>query len=750
MGLGRKTRRTILERKAQYFGTAALIALSCLLYTLFNQLSFNTDAGTAAFVTDYAQEDASFVTAAPLSGISGLEARFGLLIEQGESFDDTVSEGRTLRVFAEMSKVNKYAVIKGRPLSAENDLLLDPAYAKTNGISIGDTITIRGSSFTVAGFMSLPHYIYPLKKESDLLNAPGSFGIAVIGKDKYKSFETESHFYSVKVMGNAGTNADAKLEELKKHLKQQGTVILKWMNTDENPRVTLSTSKMDSMKTIGSIMPVAILLLTCVLTAVVMQRMLARESVIIGTLYAQGYRRGEITRHYLCYPLFVALGGAVAGTVLGLAALRPMLDYMTGYFNIPIASVSLSITHLAVSLLLPLGLLLVSVYAAIRRKLVHTPIELLRGGGEQRKTGFLERRAKLDRLKFAAKFKIREQLRSVPRSLFLLLGVALATMLLLLGFTMKSSIDYMLKDSYESTYKYRYEYMFNSMRQGAPPNGGETFSAAPFASGPGSPINFTAYGVISDTHSISLNNRNGKPIAFDRVVITKPLAERLNVKPDDTIKMVSKLDSRLYSIKVDEVADSYVGELLFMPLESFNELLGFPAESYLGVWSQQPLNIPDHELLSSSTAAEMRQAFDSLTQPMQAMLGVISLLSFMIGLIVIYVVTSLIIEENKDNISLMKVLGYRKKEVYSLILNSSAVTVVLGFLLGVPLLVFSLKAMYRSLADSAGIVMPVKMSVVYVGVGFVIIYLIFELSKAMSKKKIAAIPMAEALKSRAE
>ncbi|MFC5649723.1 FtsX-like permease family protein [Paenibacillus solisilvae] len=481
-----------------------------------------------------------------------------------------------------------------------------------------------------------------------------------------------------------------------------------------------------------------------------MRRMLKREGVIIGTLYAQGYRKSEIMKHYLRYPLIIAIIGGVVGTALGAAALSPMLDFMIGYFNIPIDSVSFNATHIAVSLLLPIVLLLASVYLVIRKSLTHSPIELMRGGGEKRKVGFVEKRLKLNKFKFATKFKLREQLRSIPRSIFLLLGVMLATMLLLLGFTLKSSMDFLLKDTYEEAFKYQHEYVFNSLQQGDAMGGGEAFSFAPFTQNAVDKQSFSVYGVSPGSQSLSFKNADGDPLAFDKVIVTKPLADRLNIKPHETIEMMGKLDSRTYTVTVDEIADSYIGEYVYMPLAAFNEMVGYPSDSYLGIWSKDALNVPEEALLSSSTADELQEAFASLTQPMQAMLGAISLMSFIIGLIVIYIVTSLIIEENKENISLMKVLGYRKKEVYSLILNSSTIIVVLGFILGVPLLLSSLKAMYRSIAETTSFIMPVKVNYVYVAVGFVIIYLIFELSKALSKKKILRISMVEALKSRAE
>lgn len=747
MVINHKIKRSIMESKAQYFGSLALIVISCLLYTLLNQLSANMDALTSSFENDYIQEDASFITDKKIENIQQLESKFNISIEEGGFFDYAVSKEKTLRIFAETTKVNLYAVIQGAPLSG-NDLLIDPAYAKANAIEIGDSFLIDNKSFKIAGYMSLPNYIYPLKKETDLLNDPNHFGIAVMGRNDFEEYQQGSRFYSLKVRDTSDGLAD-KISEIKDNLRRDDIVILKWTNISENPRVTLVTTKMDSMKTIGSVLPMVILLLTCILVSIVMRRMLRREAVVIGTLYAQGYRKTEIMKHYLMYPFVIATAGSIAGTALGAAALKPMLDFMVSYFNMPIDSISFNVAHLAVGLLLPFILLLGSVYFVIRKILTYSPIELMRGGTEKRKVGFIERRLKLNKLKFATKFKIREQLRSIPRSVFLLVGVALATMLLLLGFTIKSSLDFLMKDTYEQAYKYQHEYVFNSLQQEVPADG-EVFSVAPFSQHSDDNKSFIIYGVNPDSASLSFKDKSGKPLHFDQVIVTKPLAERLQIKAHDTIELTGKLDGRTYGIMVHDIADSYIGEYIYMPLAAFNDMLGYPAGSYMGIWSDKALSLPGDKLLSESTVDELKQAFDSMTQPIQATFGIVSLMSFIIGLIVIYVVTSLIIEENKENISLLKVLGYQKKEVYSLILNSSTLIVVLGYILGVPLLLVFMKALYRSIAESSSFILPVTMNYAYLAAGFIVIYLIFELTKALSKKKINRISMTEALKSRGE
>lgn len=102
------------------------------------------------------------------------------------------------------------------------------------------------------------------------------------------------------------------------------------------------------------------------------------------------------------------------------------------------------------------------------------------------------------------------------------------------------------------------------------------------------------------------------------------------------------------------------------------------------------------------------------------------------------------------NISLMKILGYRKKEVYSIILNSSSFLIVAGYILGIPLLLASLSAMLKSLTMEMSISLPLRIDYGYLLIGFVVIYLTYEVSKALSKKKVNRISMNEVLKSRLE
>jgi putative ABC transport system permease protein len=747
MIINKKIKRTMLENKSAYLGSLVLIILSCLLFTLFNLLSINLSGLSTTFEKDYKQEDASFRTDKKLENTYILESKFNMSIEEMRSVDYVVSKDKTLRIFSQNTKVDIPAIIEGRSLN-NGDILIDPSYGKANKLKIGDSIKIYNKNFIISGFMSLPNYIYPLRTESDIMNDSNSFGIAVIGKDDFKSINRGSSIYTIRFNGDRSNLAD-KISQFKNDLRNENVIILSWTNITDNPRVTFVTAKLDGIDKMSASAPAAILLLTCMLTGIVMWRMLKREAVIIGTLYAMGYKKRDIMKHYLLYPLSISLLGGTLGTILGALSLKPMITYMVSYFNIPVGALNFNINYVIISILLPISFLIFFSYFVVNKSLKSSPVELIRGGKAKNKVGLLERKIKLDKLRFNTKFKIREQLRSTARSTFLLLGIIMATMLLLMGFAAKSSITNLMNNSFNEAFKYNYHYVFNSIQHGKPDKG-EAFSEVPFTLKSDNKINLTVYGVSPNSQYISFKDEAGNILKSDKILITRALADKLNVKAKDSIKLVNRLDSKEYNIAVDAIAETYVGQYIYIPLNKLNAMLKFPSSSYMGLWSTEKLNIPENKLLATVTVDEMRNAFNTMTQPLQTFIGAIAFIAFIIGLIVIYVVTSLTIEENKENISLMKVMGYRRKEVYSLILNSSSFIVIVGYILGVPFLILSMGALFKSITKDMSVSIPITINYGYILIGFAIIYLTFELSKLLCRNKINRISMAEALKSRME
>src|SRR5665647_91735 len=742
MVINKMIKRTIFEYKSQYIGSIILIIISCMLYSSFNIAMLDVQDNLNTFRINNKLEDASFIIQNSITNINQLEEKYDLILEERKSIDYTNEDKSVLRILESTNKIDKYAVISGNPIIGENELLIDKGYAGAHSLAINAQLKINDTTFKIVGYMSTPDYVYPLKSESDMLKSPKSFGVAVVSEKDINKIGKGLNFYSVKF------NKD-NISEFKSDLSTDN-ILIQWINKKDNNRISFIDGDMKGGAAIGKVMPIAILILTCILISVVLLRLLKREYLVIGTLYAIGCTKKELVRHYLRYPIIISLIGSFVGTIIGSLLVKPLLSAVTVYYNLPLLIVNFDIKYTILSLILPFIFLIPVTYIVINKALKLSPLQLMRGGNNKTKVSFIERKLNLNRFNFNTKFKIRELCRSLPRAVLMILGVTFASMLLLIGFATKDSMNYMVNNSYSDIYKYNYEYNFNALQIGKVDKG-EKRSLSSFTTKLNSKDeDLIIYGVEKDSKLINLVDKNNNVIGFDKVIITKSMSDRYNLKIGQSIKVKNKLNSKEYTIKVDEIAKAYTGNIIYMPLSEFNISNGYSENSYLQIDSAYKLDIPADSLISQTSKKDIIDGYNTMLMPMKYMIGGIAVMAFIIGLIVIYVVTSLVIEENKANISMFKILGYKNKEIYSLILSSNIILVILGYIISIPLIIMSVASFFDVMTKDMNITIPAKLNISSVLISFVIIIITYEISKALNKSKVMKISMADSLKEKRE
>lgn len=745
MALQRRVFRILKENPLRYIGVLMLILLGSYTFIVAAGISQNLASLVTTFTEGHMQEDLSFRADRAIPDMVKLEKETDAIIEESMSFDAALSDSLTLRLLSKTEKLNTPAVIEGRALSGRGEILLDPAFAKANGYTVGSSIDAAGKTFTVVGFVSLPHYIYPLKNVYDIMVSPNNFGVGVINREDFGDIENAVGVYSVR-FNDRNKSLNKQAAEFRQRLHEEGVTESEWIDIMNNKRARMAWASITGMKTMSVPLPAAMFLLSCLIIGIMIWRMIRHESVIIGTLYAQGYRRHELMVHYMAIPLLLAAVGGVTGSLLALPSIGPSIMAMVSYYNVPVTHIDLSVLNVLIGILTPMLFLGLSSYLVIGSELKRTPAELMKGEKQKNSVNAIEGALKLERLKFSTKFKLREQLRSVSRLLFLLLGVTSASVLMLLGFTIMNSMDYVFKNSTEGTYQFEYEYAFKEIQQGSAPEGAEVFAAGRFYPENNEAIEFYVSGVEPDSTILTLKDSKGNPLPNDRTNITKPLADRLGIKAGDSVSFINKDDGKHYTFNIDAVANSYAGQFIFMPIDEYNAKLKLPQNSYMGFWSTKKLDIPEEKLSGTKSLSEVAGAMDELLGPMVSMVVMMTLIACVVGLIIIYLVTSLIIEENKNTISLFKIFGYKRREIKSLILNSSTFVVLAGFIIGIPVMAASMGAMYGYLGNMINLVLPTIISPLYVVICFAAIMLTYQLSKLLCAKRVNAVSMSEALK----
>ncbi len=746
MTLTKKVIRTMQEHKARYIGSILLLIISGMMFVMPNMTSLNLDHTFTVFSERNVLSDAEFSVDAEIDA-DGLGEQFAAAVELGGTADCEVEPGQTLRVFSMMDAVNIPAVEKGN-LPGNSEIMLDSLFAKTNGYEIGDTITVASKEFTVSGYVLLPNFIYVIKSKEEMLNDPKTFGVGVVGKADFSTLPDRNTVYAIRFDGRE--NIKSQEAAVKNALRSQGIRIINWQSTEKKVNVSYVPMEVSVLSTMSAAVPLAMLALTCVLLGMLMWRMIRGEVVIIGTFYAQGYKRRELRRHYLMFPLLVSVAGSAIGAILGVLLKDSMFSFMLTAFPMPVYETVFNPWLIVFAILIPVVILCGVTWAIIGRVLKTPPAILMKGGEVKKKANVIERNLRLDRLQFKAKFQIREQVRSLSRTFFLLFGIVVATMLILYGLTMKSSVDYMLNEGVKELYNLEYEYVFTSEKTGTPPAGTEPFGAAYVSLAEDEDISFYITGVLPDTQRIKLKDESGQAFQPEQIAITAPLAKKLNAAAGGSVTVFDTDNGKEHTFTIQRVADTYAGEFLFMPLDQFNAEFGLPADAYIGIWSDEPMTFAQGEIRSTKSIDAIITGFGLLIDQMGGMIYGLIAAAFLVGLIIIYIVTGLVVDEGRVSISLMKIFGYRKKEIGKLILNSNTLIVVAGYLLGIPALLLTVGAFYQSLTESLQVVLPVKLNAPYILLGFAIVLLTYEFAKWMCRKKVARIPMSEALKAGTE
>ena len=585
--LQKRVGRGLLADKGHALASLLIITLGAAAFSMMSHFALNFERLVRDFKVNHVQEDAAFRVDGDLGDLPAIEAAAGAAIEATPTVDCPVGGGRTLRILGRTEKVNLPAVVAGRDVRAPGEVLVDPIFAAANEIELGDPVELCGRPFQIVGFVALPNFIYPIQSETDMMPTP-SFGVAVLGREALADLGRPLRtVHAVKFVAGVESTRARSLE-LKRLLDGRGVEVVEWTDVEDNKRVNIADAEVKILGLVSAGVPTLILILACVMVGSVLRRMIGGETAFIGTLYALGLRRRELHAHYLAAPLLLALVGGALGAALGVLPVDALLRFFVGVFIVPYDGVELVPGRLALAVLLPVAFIGGAAHLALRSKLRLSSAELMAGSRDGAEVSALERALDLRRLPFTARFQLRGQLRSLSRFALLLGGVSVSTVLVLWGFSLRTSMDGLVSATTD-VFHFTYEYKFDRPRLDPLPPGAEPFSAALFLPKGEASRDFHVAGIVPESELIDLRDEVGRRLRPDQVIVTRSLARRLGVDRGDSVELVRKLDGREYTLTIDQVADNFASNFVYMPLVRYNALFGLPEGSYLGAFSTVPV-----------------------------------------------------------------------------------------------------------------------------------------------------------------
>lgn len=691
------------------------------------------------------QEDGFIEVTDPISSeiIDHLEEE-GIWVEENfYATEHEFTDSSKVLLFNERNKMDIPVLFSGKLPEKENEIALDHVFARNTDIKIGEYIILLGKEYYVCGTVSLPDYSALFMNNTDLVMNTNHFCVSVLSEKGFENIGSNAltYRYSYRYTDRDLSNKEKTdlAEDAYKYLLMNGVNVQNMLPREQNQ--SISFLEMD-IGTDGPFMTVFVYMLVAMIAfifAILTSNTIERESVIIGTLRSLGFNKREIIWHYLQPTLFVAIVGSVLGNAIGYTLMiKPFISMYNKMYSIGPLEVNFDLPTFLITTILPVIIMVLINCFSLARKLSLSPLKFLRRELKKRHD---KKSIKLPNFSFINRFRLRVIIQNFGSYVMLFFGIFLASFLLLFGIGLDPLLDHYTEDIDQSL-PYNYQYFLKAPTDCDEGEKMFIYEMDTWFSLGQKDIGVSFFGIEKDSEYFA------DAYVDHDIVVSSALANKLNLKPGDTLLLTDKSTDKEHSFTIDHVYPYDASMTIFIDHASLAELLDMDKDVYNCILSNEKLSLDDNIVSRVISRQDLLGATDQMMDSFENVILFINIFSVIVYLVIIYIMTKVVIEKNAIPISYMKVFGYESKEIRKLYLSTTTIVVFTSLIVCIPLEIWMFKEVLVFLSSMIegyiSFYLPFYVYVEIVVIGIVSYFAINTLHISSVKK----IPMTDALKNR--
>ncbi|MEG1409923.1 MAG: ABC transporter permease [Terrisporobacter sp.] len=697
-----------------------------------------------------------------------------------KNYDEYVLENRVYKTVnsAGKSKNNKFIFYKdakdinlsfieeGKKPVKNNEIAVTKIYAKENNLNIGDKIEIKNKKYFITGYVLFPDVTLAING-SEMIIDNSKITVALLSNNEFDNIKVKEEYYLSGVVKGKNPNVDEKFKN--KHKKILDTfddkVADKVKDRDELDFITSAVLTKSQMRS-GAIyeeiksgqmatLSISIILSTMgvLIVLILVYKIINKERIQIGILKSLGYSRKEILSPYLLLIFFISLPTLIIGYYLGIYAANPLKNFYLTFYLLPNSNIETNYSVLLMAVIVPLIIILGLSYILIRRMLSSRAIDLIKLKSKNKISKLNKFMSKLLRkCSSKTRFKFSFIISNGSKFAVFFIGIVLSSMLITLGLMMNGFFEKMTIDYYNSK-SYNYEAYVDLSKKLPKVNENEekfiSLSDIRYNN-----KNVSIKGLYEDSKLHKLYNKKNKEITSnlkEGLIVNKSFSVIYSLKEGD--KIIIKINNKNYTKKIVGVTKDYGDSIIYWNIEELsniikdnNKYLNLKKDEiyFNGVYSKKAVN--EEDFISVVNKNDIMDQSEMMQQFIEIAIYYMIICAIFIAVIVLYVLTTISIEDNYYNISLLKVMGYSKKEVNSMIINSYLSYSIISYLISIPVTVAGFNLLLDYFGKQFNLVMPFEYEFIYLFIGLAIIIVIFLLGTYAAKRRIKKVSLQEVLK----
>ncbi len=643
----------------------------------------------------------------------------------------------------DMDRIDKSYMVSGVRPANDSQIAISEAFAKNNSLSIGDTFKVKDKDYTISGFVLFPDYnLAMFGKEFIIDNASQTF--ALVTDSAFEALDEQVSFEIGGVYLNGYTDALFKTNVIDTYSDHDNLSFISNVALTKNVlRSGGIYSDIYGGKAEGLFLSIIISSIGLMIVGIMVSRIIQSQRGAIGILKSMGYTNNQIAKPYIFLIAIMALPAILLGYYLGFLLAEPFKDMFLNFYLLPSNPITASTKTIIIAIILPFVFIVGLSYVVVNKLLNKSPVTLLNPEVDSKMNSFTKRITKFFKnMKITKKLQHLLLYRSFIKLIVYIFGMFFAAFLILLSFSMIGIFQRTLYDYYEET-NFNYIGYCEVSGSCAIPAGAEGVIEIPDVSV--NDFDLSLFGIKTDSYMIPLYDKSGNEITSDLnngIIITEAAHLSYGFKVGDIVTI--KVGSTSLTLPIVSIAELYTDQSIYIDISVISKALTDTDNYYNAVYSPTELNKDNYmAVLNVDVLIEQSSNMSNLfNMIIYITVGV----SILIGLIIIYILTVMTIEDNFYNISLFKVLGYNEKEINKIILGGYNFYGILSFLIMIPISIILFKFMKQMIATMFDFQFPIKF-IWWQGVLAIIIYLlIFKVGAMSAKKNLSKISLQEAMK----
>lgn len=746
--------RDFREHKIQYISFFILISLSVMVIVGFNRAMDSYVKTVEGFFEENKVQDGQFSLLHKLSKRKELylEKKYQLKIQEIESTDVDFlidAEGNSvekekdiiLRVFSYDREIDSFRLLSGTWPKNNLEVAIDPKFAQAQGFRIGDEIIINSRRFTITGFGITPDYIYTIRNVTDMSVSPETFGVAYIGKkDMHKIRRTKSSETDYCFKGKGGD-----YEELRNEL-QKDFSMLAFVLKKDNPRIIQVFDDANAPRQVSLVIGLLLVLMVAFVISISIANTIDSESKTIGIFYAQGFRKHELLTYYMFLPVFIGVISTFAGGLAGVAISRPLLSVEAEYTTPEILMKSSPLLIL-LGIVLPIALTAGVSYYFISGRLNRTPLSLLRGDQKLKMPGKTENRISRMRIPFILRFRMKAIVRDKGSITAMFFGITLSVYILFVAMYLKDSAEHfvtVLRQSmpFESIYTF-----YNKSDLDKYSALGERTAIKEMRFDDGEKMRKVfLQGIEEGSEIFKIPELDS--LGENEVIISVTMSRKFGLEKGDRITLFGDEEYKEYELFIAGIAPYDYGQYLYTTERGYNKILNLRGNQKYSLLTRKSFDIPTEKLIAAIHKGQLINSLKDILHMIRVLSAIMLWIGGAILVCIIVMLTQMNIEKDRNNISMVKIFGYRKEETKMLYLSGNLWILLFGGICAIPLGYYTTKMVYDGIMDNLQQYFLPYIYPLSLITAFAVIVIGYKASMYLLVKILEKIPLTEAIKNR--